>query len=121
MTSFQLNGNSDKVIMSFNPALDGAASAIDIFETGDLSPIWKSDKYSIWKPVAKQNFYTVTHHVGKGKIQPGIGFIMKADQDTVAIPESYTLIKKTEKGKDSDNNDAHAYIFSVNCPSGKRS
>ena len=105
--------------MNFDPGMDGSLSLVDIFETQDLSMIWQSEEYSIWKPQEKPNYYTVTHHVSQGKAQPGFGFIMKAsDQDAVAMPESYTFIKKTEKGKDFTGAEAYAYIFSVNCPAG---
>ena len=105
--------------MNYDAGMDGSQSVVDIFETQDLSLIWQSEEYSIWKPMEKQNYYTVTHHVSQGKAQPGFGFIMKtSDQDAVAMPESYTLIKKTEKGEDFTGAEAYAYIFSVNCPSG---
>ena len=68
----------------------------------------------------KSGFYPVTHHVTSGHSDPGVGFMMKSsDSNAIALPESYTIIKKSSEGKDSADEKAFAYIYAVNCPSGK--
>lgn len=109
--------------MSYNPKMDGTASVIDIFEVQDMNMVWKymkkGEEYSIWRPMEKEGYYPVTHHITKGHSKPGIGFMMKSsDSDAIAMPESFTLIKKTAEGRNFADEKAFAYIFSVNCPSG---
>ena len=109
-----------------NPVIDGNAQAVDIFETQELNLIWKNNKtlddeveYSFWRPTTKSGFYTITHHITKGHMKPGVGFTMKTkDQNLVAMPESYMLSKKTSKGLNLADEQVFAHIYSVNCPAG---
>ena len=116
--TYQLDASGDNIRMTYDTTTAGTPSLIDIFETQDLTIIYKGQGYSIWRPIDKKGFQTITHHVTQGHSKPGLGFLMKSmDSDLIAMPESYTLIKKTEKGKDKENAEVHAYIYSVNCPS----
>ena len=120
---YQLDASGEAVRMSYNPTLDGTPSVIDVFEIQDMSMIWKymkgGEEFSIWRPMEKTGFYPVTHHITKGHGKPGIGFMMKSsDPDAIALPESYTLIKKTGEGQNFNDTKAFAYIYSANCPSG---
>ena len=120
---YQLDASGEKVRMTYNPTMDGTASVIDIFEVHDMSMVWKymkeGEQYSIWRPMEKAGYYPVTYHITKGHMKPGMGFLMKSsDSNAIAIPESYTLIKKSMEGKNFEGEKAFAYIYSVNCPSG---
>lgn len=111
------------VRLSYDAAIEGSKD-IEVFETQELEVVFTDSdtKFSIWKPITKEGFYTVTHHVTMGREKPGVGFTVHTKNSLqVAVPESYIQIGLLSKGKNRTGEEVNGHIFTPVCPSGSSS
>ena len=109
---------SSKVQLSYDPSVH-IPKDIDVFETQEMVRSYTApdSSFSVWRPIAKEGFNIVTHHISRGIEKPGIGFILRtSDSINFALPESYIHIRRLAEGKNETDDPSHAYVYSAVCP-----
>ena len=117
--SWLLNAEiSSKVQLSYDPAVD-TPKDIDVFETQEMVRTYTASdsSFSVWRPIEKEGYNTVTHHISRGIEKPGIGFILRtSDSINFAMPESFIHIRRLALGLNETDQPSHAYVYSAVCP-----
>ena len=118
-TNWLLNAEvAGKVQLSYNPSAH-IPKDIDVYETQEMVKSFTApdSSFSVWRPIEKEGFNIVTHHISRGIEKPGIGFIFRAsDSINFALPESYIHIKRLPEGRNETDEPSHAFVFSAVCP-----